>query len=64
MTFLRLIGADVADAGSCAAGSRKSPPAKAATAAMGALITYLLVHGTGAGGSSTGTTPLLLEMHK
>ena len=58
MMFLRLIGADIADAGPCAVASRNRPPAKAAAAAMVALITYLLVHGTGAGGSSTGTTPL------
>ena len=46
MTFFRLIGADVADAGPCAAGSKRRPPAIAATAAMDALITNLLVHGT------------------
>ena len=49
MMFLRLIGADIADAGPCAVVNRNRPPAKAAAAAMVALITFLLVHGTAAG---------------
>ena len=47
MMFLRLIGADIADAGPCAVANRNRPPAKAAEAAMVALITISLDGGRG-----------------
>ena len=45
MMFLRLIGADIADTGPCAVANRNRPPAKAAAAAMVALITFSLFMG-------------------